>query len=1215
MPLHTTLSRHGVGWLYALAFMMVSVCFPAVPLANAADTSLFARTNLMAWCIVPFDAQKRGPEDRARMLQRLGITQFAYDYRAEHISSFEPEIAACRSRGIHLGAWWFPGELNDEARLILSVLERTQTRAQLWVTGGGQPTRSPAEQRARVELEAKRIRPIAEAAQRIQCTVGLYNHGGWFGEPENQVQLIQHLASSSITNVGIIYNLHHGHSHLDRFPELLKTIQPHLFVFNLNGMVRDGDSVGKKILPLGQGDQDLGLLRILAASGWHGPIGILNHTDEDAEVRLQDNLDGLDWLVKQMRGIPAGPRPVPRSWREPSPIPAPNSQPIPTASPSLSPAFGNALSGGWVIPGREEYRNRPLTIECRARLHSKSGFNILVASDPKVSADHWELYSYAGSGFLSLYQPGRGGEVRSSADICDGQWHAVAAVIEPTRVRLFVDGRLVQDAPAQPLQGTPIPGGLAFGTLVEGGIGCDGLIDDVRIRRGAQEILPVATAPFTRDASTLALWNFEDLKSGTLEGTDAWAIESAEERARLPEFKVVPAAHPAALTPAVSWPDPSSRTNWHRSLGDATSSRFSALQEIHRGNVANLKVAWTYHSKDGAANIQCNPIIVEGVLYLPTAGHALAAVDGQTGAELWRFKPEANPGGQRLEDAPARRGLVYWTGDDTHEPRILFTCGNWIYSLHPKTGKPSTGFGTNGRTPLSAAGTVAGALYRHVLVVPGYQRDVFGYDVRSGELLWTFHTLPHPGEFGYETWSQVSEGANCWGGMALDESRGIAFVSTGSPKPNFIGNRHLGDNLFANCLLALDALTGKRLWHFQEVPHDIWDWDIPAPPNLVTVQRHGRSVDAVAQVTKLGNTLLLDRVTGQPLYPIRMRRAPTSKLPGEKTAPYQPDIELPQPFARQFFHTNDLTTRSSEAQEYIRQRVAGANHGWFQPFEEGKPTVLYNIHGGAEWTGAAFDPRSGHLFVSANEIPWMLTVFQDDPEPPRDPANPTAGELVYQKNCANCHGPDRIGVGTAPPLRGLRQRLKDSDVLALLQTGRNLMPAATGLTEAERAELIRFLFLRDRTSPPTSGRPAMPTYTHNGYPKLLDLENYPGNKPPWGTLNCIDLNTGQLKWKVPLGEYPELTAQGIPKTGTENFGGAMVTAGNLVFCSGTRDRRIRAFDTDTGRELWSHELPLHGTAPPATYSAQGRQYIVIAATGGGKLGGPAGDIWVAFSLP
>lgn len=593
-------------------------------------------------------------------------------------------------------------------------------------------------------------------------------------------------------------------------------------------------------------------------------------------------------------------------------------------------------------------------------------------------------------------------------------------------------------------------------------------------------------------------------------------------------------------------------------------------------------------------------------MFAPTVGHSVVAINAATGEEIWRFKPEMPRNGLRLEDAPARRGLLHWNG------RIIFTGGNWIYAVDAKTGKAVGSFGEKGRTPIPAGGTVAGAVYKGVLVIPGYSRDVFGYDVETGNQLWTFRTIPQAGEFGSDTWKQPMEGANCWGGMAMDEQRGIAFVSTGSPKPNFVGGTHTGDNLFANCVIALEAATGKRLWHFQEIRHDIWDLDIPAPPVLVTITREGRRVDAVAQVTKLGNTLLLDRLTGKPLFPFRLRKAPASKLPGELTAPYQPDVELPEPFARQVFKREDVTDLNPEAAEYISKLVAGANFGFFQPFDEGKPTVLYNIHGGAEWTGAAFDPKAGFLYVTANELPWIVTVFRDDPEPARS-GEPTRGETIYQTACASCHGADRIGVGTAPPLRGLRHRLKDADVIALLKTGRNLMPVAPEMSEQDQKALLDFLFVRDRAGAAVTNDP--PRFTSNGYPKLLDQQGYPGCKPPWGTLNCIDLNTGKLRWKVPLGEYPELTAQGIKKTGTENFGGAIATGGGLVFAAGTRDRKIRAFDSATGEELWARELPFGGFAPPAAYSVGGRQFIVIAATGGGKLGGPMGDAYVAFALP
>jgi sugar phosphate isomerase/epimerase len=299
--------------------LLVAFLVPAWPSACAADYQLFARTNLMAWCIVPFDAKKRGPEERAAMMEKLGFKHFAYDYRAEHIPTFDAEVAACKKHGISLDVWWFPGTLNDEARLILDVLKRNNLKAQLWITGGGGPVKSPEEQKARVDAEVKRLRPIAEAAAKISCTVALYNHGAWFGEPENELQIIERLKQEGVTNVGLVYNQHHGHDHLDRFVSLLQLMKPHLLAVNLNGMTRDGDRIGKKILPLGQGDLDLALLRTIRDSGWHGPIGILNHTDEDAEARLLDNLAGLDWLVPQLDGKAPGPKPKPRSWHESAP--------------------------------------------------------------------------------------------------------------------------------------------------------------------------------------------------------------------------------------------------------------------------------------------------------------------------------------------------------------------------------------------------------------------------------------------------------------------------------------------------------------------------------------------------------------------------------------------------------------------------------------------------------------------------------------------------------------------------------------------------------------------------------------------------------------------------------------------------------------------------------------------------------------------------------
>lgn len=1188
-----------------LLSLLAVVALPFTALAQQTP-DLFSQDNLVAWCLVPFDAKKRGPEERAAMLAKLGIKRFAYDYRAEHIPTWDAELEALKRHGIELTAWWFPGSLNDEAKKTLELFQRHGVKPQLWITGGGAPTKDAAEQSARVEAEAKRVKAIAEAAAPLGIKVALYNHGNWFGEPENQIAIIEWLKRDGITNVGIVYNLHHGHDHLDRFPELLAKMKPYLLTLNLNGMRRGADKQGDKILPLAQGDLDLELLKAIRASGWTGPIGILNHTPEDAEARLLDNLDGLHWLLPQLDGKPAGEKPTPRSWKKSAPSAAAAAPNTGRSAASLSPAFGQALVGGLTAEGKREFSELPVTIECRAKLNSSRGFNILVASQRKNSPLHWELYSYAGSGVFSVFQPGRGGEVKSDVNICDGQWHALAAVLEPERVRLYVDGRLMKDAKVKKLDAPATPGGLGIGALVEGNLGCDGAIDDVRISRGVREIGAPLAAPLKADVQTIGLWDFEKLPSAP--SAAALYSPSVPLPADAPAAIVIPAAKPEELTRANGWPKAEDFRRWDRSLGGPTSNRFSALTQIDKINVAKLEVAWTYNSGDGKANVQCNPIIVDGVMFAPTAGWNIVALDAATGKERWRFTPEKL--GKRLEDQPARRGLLYWPGDAQAPARVIFGAGNWIYALDPKSGKVIESFGKGGRTEIPTGATTVGAVHQQVLVIAGYAGDVFGYDVRSGAKLWTFKTKPDAGEYGHETWSQIEQGANCWGGIALDESRGIAFIGLGSPKPNFFGMGHLGDNLFSNCVLALDAQTGQRLWHFQELRHDIWDWDIPAPPNLVTVERHGVKVDAVAQVTKLGNTLLLDRVTGQPLYDFKLSRVATKALPGDIAAPYQPTPELPQPFARQAYTLDDQPT-DPDARAVVSAVVQRANLGPFPNVEEARPTLMFNIHGGAEWTGASADNR-GRLFVTSNEIPWFITCFRDDDPAPAQP--PTTGEQVYQTTCAGCHGPDRRGIGHAPPLRGVRHRLKDAEIREQLKNGRGSMPPMAFLTEEQIKPLLDFVLCRDRPIPPLDPK-APVKWTFGGWNRLVDAEGYPGTKPPWGTLNCIDLNTGQLAWQVPFGEYAELTARGVATTGQENFGGCMVTAGGLVFASGTRDKKIRAFDADTGAELWSHQLPLHGTAPPASYEIDGRQFLVLPVTGGGKLGGPAGDAWMAFALP
>jgi putative heme-binding domain-containing protein len=479
------------------------------PDKTAPSESLFRRDNLVAWCIVPFDAKKRGPTERVEMLERLGFKRYAYDWRAEHLPTFETELVELKKRNIELTALWFPTGFNKEAQFFLDTLAKHGLKTQLWVTGGGGPTKDADEQRQRVIAEANRIRPIAEAATKIGCEVALYNHGGWFGEPENQLAIIEEL---KLPNVGIVYNQHHGHEHLDRFPELLKKMLPHLLALNLNGMTADGDKQGKKILPLGQGDLDLQLLKTIRASGYHGPIGILGHTQDDAEERLRDNLDGLDWLLPQLDGKPAGPKPQPRTLQpgKPSAAVAPN-------------------TAGFLIAGRDEYRKPSITVECRATLQAKGRYNILVACDTKQSGAHWELFTMPTSGHLTAHLPGmQPDHVRSNKDICDNRPHDLTMIYEPARVRLYADGELVADTPVQSKGKPTVAGELAVGRLVEGTIGCDGAVEHLVIWSGARDSrLAGATWPMA-DANTLGLWQFK--KAADIEIADQSPLKNPAKR-------------------------------------------------------------------------------------------------------------------------------------------------------------------------------------------------------------------------------------------------------------------------------------------------------------------------------------------------------------------------------------------------------------------------------------------------------------------------------------------------------------------------------------------------------------------------------------------------------------------------------------------------------------------------------------------------------------
>ena len=1171
----------------AVGLLVIAAGVVTTSLVGRAD-GIWSHDNLHAWCIVPFDAAHRNAEQRAAMLDRLGFKHFAYDWRNSDVPAFDAEFDVLQAHHIDVLACWFPDLGPDDEKPQQALLESIKghnIHTQLWVMGAGTPAAGPDGQAQAVQQQADRLKKIVDEATPLGCTVALYPHDGWGGQPDNEVAILVRLKQMGVSNVGLVYNFNHGQLDIAHFADVWKKIQPYVMVVNLNGMA----PAGPRVMYLGQGDSELGMMRVIEQSGWHGPVGIISEQgDKDAELVLRNNLHGLDWLVAELKQPGSGgPKPV---VEEPAPVfvPALHDQQALDAS-----------TRGVTVSNRDELRNPPLTVECWGRLHDAQNYNILVTSDTKSSSDHWELYTTQGDGMFGVFLPGMGGDFRSTAHVTDETWHYFAMQLEPTRLRMYVDGKLVKDAVITPPTAPVVPGDIGIGRLVEGPLNCNGYVQDVRISRGVKDVSQVPILPLLREADTLELWSMDGSVQPAAPGVSAG----------LPEFKTIPAATHDELSPANGWPPASDSTQWTRSNGGSTSDRYASFTEINKQNVKTLTQAWIYHSNDGSANVQCNPIFVDGLLYVATPGFHLCALDGATGKEVWRFTPEKQ--GNGLQDVPARRGLLYWAGDAQDPPRVLFTMGTWMYALDPKTGKPVTPFGQNGRAPLPGSGvSVPPVLYKHSIICPGFDRDVYAYDVRTGAPLWDFNTQPHGTEFGSATWDSDAEehdGCNDWGGMCLDESRGIAYVATGSPKPNFLGMLHPGDNLFGNCIIAIDAVTGRRLWHFQEIRHDVWDLDIPSGPSLVTVMHDGMKVDAVADVTKIGDVLLLDRLSGKPLFPFRLRRAPAATLPGERAAVYEPDPEMPEQVAEQSFGPDDATNISPSEHDAIANFLKGATWGRFQSFTEGKPNAYSDIDGGGEWVGASVDPN-GRLYVSVTQRPWFINVHRVAVAVQPTTPDGLAGQKIFLANCAVCHHADRGGNGFAPSLIGLGDRLQQADVALILHKGRGGMPPQPQLSEDDINKLGAFLLAKADSNAPAQ-------WTFDGYQHLQDPQNYPGCKPPWGKLVCVDLNTGHIAWQVPAGEYPELTAKGIPKTGTPTMGGPAVTGSGLVFLSGTCDPTIGAYDADNGNELWSGRLPVSGSAPPIVYQDNGHEYVALAACGGGKIGGPTGDSWVAFALP
>ena len=696
-------------------------------------------------------------------------------------------------------------------------------------------------------------------------------------------------------------------------------------------------------------------------------------------------------------------------------------------------------------------------------------------------------------------------------------------------------------------------------------------------------------------------------------------------------------------------PDRKEYKEWNVTGGSRENIRYSSLSEIDTNNVARLQVAWTYYSEKQDTTrygpMQCNPIIIDSVLYAVSPKLRLFAVNASTGEEKWMFNPADSILNRKWhrESVNMNRGVAYWADGD--DKRIIYTVGPVVFCIDAKTGKPIQSFGQEGAISLSkglgrdsatvfVAPTSPVMIYKNLFILSGLVGDetpghIRAFDVKTGEQKWIFHTIPYPGEPGYETWEDTLAykymgSTNSWAGFSLDEKRGILFAPTGNPTNDFYGGQRRGAGLYGNCLLAIDAATGKLIWHFQTVHHDVWDMDVPTAPALITVIKEGKKTDAVALTTKTGFVFMFERETGKPIFPIEERPVLTNTtLTHEKLWETQPYPLKPAPFARQTISENDLNKLVPDSSyQDILQRFRSYKSGrMFMPPSKEGTVILPGYDGGGEWGGPSVDPETNILYVNANEMAWVLTIVDSKPDIEKKRTNLEEGVLLYSQNCMGCHGPERLGGGDYPSILGVEKKYTHSQFTDLVATGRRMMPGFNKFSREEKNALASFILnlkneqIKKYTGViKNDGLAPKALYGFTGYNKFLTKEGYPAIKPPWGTLNAINLNTGEYEWKIPFGEFEELSKKGIPETGRENYGGPVTTAGGLLFIAASEDGFIRAYNKRTGKLLWKAKLPAPGIASPAVYSVNGIQYVVIAC-GGSKWGGKSSDAYIAFALP